>query len=78
MKSHESSANSSMRADKIPRPTYAPVAMAMGIAMSTWGLMALSLNINAMWFMSIAGVGLSTWALKSWIGEIVLQWESNR
>ncbi|TWU28076.1 hypothetical protein [Bythopirellula polymerisocia] len=64
--------------DQVPRPTYAPIALAMGIAMSTWGLMALSLNINAMWFMSIAGVGLSTWAIRSWIGEIVRQWEIDR
>ena len=71
MKQHESS-------DQVPRPTYAPVALAMGIAMSTWGLMALSLNINAIWFMSLAGIGLSTWAIKSWIGEIVQQWEVNR
>lgn len=60
------------------RPTYAPIAMAMGVAMTIWGLMALTLNINAMWFMSIAGAGLSAWALKSWIGEIVLTWDSNR
>jgi len=60
------------------RPTFAPVAMAMGIAMSVWGLMTLTLNINALWFMFIAGIGLSTWALQSWIKEIVLSWESNR
>ncbi len=64
--------------DQVPRPTYAPIALAMGIAMSTWGLMALSLNIDAVWFMSLFGVGLSAWAIKSWIGEIVEQWESNR
>lgn len=60
------------------RPTYAPVAMAMGIAMAAWGLMALTLNINALWFMSLAGVGLMIWALRSWIREIVLQWESSK
>lgn len=60
------------------RPTYAPIAMAMGIAMSMWGLMGLSLNINAICFMTIAGIFLSTWALKSWIGEIVLHWEKKR
>ncbi len=74
MKQHQLTAS----ADPVPRPTYAPIALAMGIAMSTWGLMALSLNINAMWFMSIAGIALSTWALKSWIGEIVHQWKANR
>lgn len=60
------------------RPTYAPVAMAMGTGMAVWGLMALSLNINALWFMSIAGVGLMVWALKTWVHEIVMQWESTR
>lgn len=74
MQNRESSANE----NEVLRPTYAPVAMAMGISMTVWGLMAPSLNIHAMWFMSIAGVGLSTWAIKSWISEIVKQWESNR
>lgn len=58
-----------------PRPTYAPIAMAMGVAMTAWGLMAASLNISAVSFMSVGGVGLIVWALRSWIGEIVLQWE---
>ncbi|TWT35400.1 hypothetical protein KOR34_02910 [Posidoniimonas corsicana] len=61
-----------------PCPTYAPIAMAMGVAMTFWGLMALTFNINAMWFMSVAGVGLVAWSLKSWIHEIVLVWEANR
>lgn len=65
-------------AEEALRPTYAPVAMAMGIAMFAWGLMALTLNINALWFMSLAGAGLMTWALGSWIREIVKQWESTR
>ena len=69
---------STPNSNQVPRPTYAPIAMAMGIAMTVWGLMAPSLNIHAMWFMSITGAGLSTWAIKSWIGEIVEQWESNR
>ena len=69
---------SSAKADAPPRPTYAPIAMAMGIAMSAWGLLSLTLNINALLFMSLFGVGLMTWALKCWIREIVLQWESSR
>lgn len=60
------------------RPTYAPIAMAMAIAMTTWGLMATSLNISALSVMSISGLALSTWALKSWIDEIVLDWESKQ
>lgn len=64
MNQNKSSDNTVKHEDEVLRPTYAPVAMAMGVAMSTWGLMALSLNINAMWFMSIAGIGLATWALK--------------
>ena len=74
-----------MPSDKTPsheqetmRSTYAPIAMAMGISMTSWGLMALSLNIAALGIMSISGVGLIAWALKSWIGEIVLDWESNQ
>ena len=68
----------SVEAEEALRPTYAPIAMAMGIAMFTWGLMALTLNINALWFMSLAGGGLMTWALGSWIREIVRQWEATR
>ncbi|QDU87896.1 hypothetical protein Pla175_12630 [Pirellulimonas nuda] len=58
-----------------PAPTFAPVALAMGVAMTFWGLMAVSLNIGALWFMSIGGAALSAWALRRWIGEIVLAWE---
>jgi hypothetical protein len=68
----------SIAAEETLRPTYAPVAMALGIAMFFWGFMALSLNTNALWFMSTAGAGLMIWALRSWIREIVLQWESSR
>lgn len=66
---------SAVSSDEMLRPTYAPISMAMGIAMTAWGLVALSLNINAVAFMSVAGIALSSWALKSWIHEIVLTWE---
>jgi hypothetical protein len=78
MQQHESTDDTPETAEEALRPTYAPVAMAMGVAMTMWGLMTLTLNINALWFMSVAGVGLSAWALRSWIGEIVLNWESKR
>ncbi len=61
--------------DAPPAPTFAPVALAMGLSMTLWGLMAVSLNIGALWFMSIGGAMLSAWALRRWIGEIVLGWE---
>ncbi len=64
--------------ENVPRPTYAPIATAMGISMIAWGTMALTLNINALWCMSIAGVGLFAWALKHWIDEIVSQRDANR
>lgn len=61
-----------------PRPTYAPVAMALGISMIAWGLMALTLNIGALLSMAVAGVGLAAWALKTWIEEIVRQLEGRQ
>lgn len=64
--------------DIAPRPTYAPVAMAFGISMIAWGLMALTLNIGALFCMAIAGVGLSAWALKTWMDEIVRQLEGRQ
>lgn len=68
----------SVEAQEVLRPTYAPVALAMGIAMTAWGLIALSLNTGALWFMSLAGAGLMVWALRRWIREIVLHWELSR
>ncbi|MCA9233956.1 MAG: hypothetical protein KDA44_00695 [Planctomycetales bacterium] len=64
--------------EPIVRPTWAPIAMAMGVAMTAWGLIALSLNINALLAMTAAGLGLSAWALTSWIREIVRNWEASR
>jgi len=47
----------------IPRPTYAPAGLAMGIMMLFWGIMT-------HWTMSLAGVLLMGWALWTWINEI--------
>lgn len=50
-----------------PQPTYAPAAMALGIMMLLWG-------ITTMWIMSVAGLGVMTWALWMWMGDIRLDW----
>jgi hypothetical protein len=60
------------------RPTYAPIAASLAISMTFWGLIALTLNIRALLLMSLAGICLFAWALKRWIGEIVLHWETRR
>ena len=78
MSSPETSEKSPADSDVAPRPTCAPIAMAMGVSMTLWGLMALTLNINALWFMTATGIGLSAWALKTWIHEIVLNGEATR
>lgn len=60
-----------------PRPTFAPVAMAMGVAMTVWGLMTLRLTTGSLWFMSIAGAAIVVWALWSWMSEIARQWRES-
>ena len=49
------------------QPTYAPAAMAMGIAMLAWGLLT-------HWSLSVAGAALIAWSLGSWIGAVARQW----
>lgn len=51
-----------------PQPTYAPAAMALGIMMLLWG-------VTTMWIMSVAGIGVMTWALWMWINDIRLDWK---
>jgi hypothetical protein len=58
-----------------PRPTYAPVALALGIAMTTWGLLTFSLTTNSLSFMSVMGAGLVAWALWDWMREVALEWK---
>ena len=60
-----------------PRPTFAPVAMAMGIAMTVWGFMTLRLTTGSLWFMSAAGAAVVVWALTSWMNEIARQWRES-
>ncbi|MCA9110844.1 MAG: hypothetical protein KDA52_12900 [Planctomycetaceae bacterium] len=47
----------------LPQPTYAPAAMALGVMMLLWGIVT-------MWPMSLAGVGLMTWSLWTWMQEL--------
>jgi hypothetical protein len=61
-------------ADQPPRPTYAPVALAMGIAMTAWGILTFSLTTNSLTFMSVMGAGLMVWALWDWMHEVAIEW----
>ena len=49
--------------DAPARPTYAPVAMALGVMLLLWGIVA-------MWVMSVAGAGLIVWSFWIWINEL--------
>jgi hypothetical protein len=69
--------DSPQEAEPTPRPTYAPVAMAMGIAMTTWGLLTFSLTTNSLTFMSFMGAGLVLWALWDWMHEVAIEWRSS-
>jgi hypothetical protein len=46
-----------------PRPTYAPAMMALGVAMTFWG-------VTTMWIVSAVGAGLMACSLWIWIDEI--------
>ncbi len=48
----------------IPKPTYAPAMLAMGVTLLMWGVVA-------SWVFSAAGFVISVVALKNWIGEMV-------
>ena len=49
---------------KIPPPTYAPAALALGIVLILWGLIA-------GWMISAVGGLLATFALSYWIRELL-------
>ncbi len=58
------------RDDKPPRPTYVPAAMALSIMFIVWG-------VTTHWLISAAGVGLMTWSLWAWVGEIRRTWRTS-
>ncbi|MDP9379974.1 MAG: cytochrome c oxidase subunit 4 [Chloroflexota bacterium] len=51
------------RPEHIPRPTYWPIVMAVGITVGLWGFILT-------WFISLVGLVLFAIALWGWIGEI--------
>jgi len=53
----------------VVRPTYAPAALAMGVAMTAWGLLV-------HWSLSLSGAALLAWALARWVGEIATAWRN--
>ncbi|MCA9101778.1 MAG: hypothetical protein R3C10_11170 [Pirellulales bacterium] len=50
-----------------PEPSYAPAAMAMGIAMTAWGILT-------HWTISLIGAALVVWALWTWMTEVCHTW----
>lgn len=54
--------------ESVPRPTYAPAAMAMAIAMLFWGILT-------HWTLSLGGFFLFVWALHAWVGEFRRAWK---
>jgi hypothetical protein len=57
------------RPQHIPRPTYWPFFLAMGIAFGVWGLLT-------SWIIGVAGLVVMVIALAGWINE--LRYESGR
>lgn len=54
--------------DVMPQPTYAPIAMSMGVMFLVWGSMT-------HWTMSVGGALVIAWALWSWMGQICYDWK---
>ena len=50
--------------EKLPKPTYWPAAMALGITFGFFGVVT-------SWAFTIVGVGLFALSLGKWIGELV-------
>jgi hypothetical protein len=53
----------------VPKPTYAPFLLALGITMLFWGLTTSPI-------MSAGGLVVFAWALCSWIGDIARSWRN--
>ena len=51
------------RPQKLPRPTYWPFFLAMGVAFLAWGLLA-------NWIISVVGVVVMIISLAGWIAEL--------
>jgi hypothetical protein len=49
--------------ERIPRPTYAPMAMAGGIVLAAWGVLF-------SWMFIVVGVALFIAGLAGWLNEI--------
>jgi len=49
--------------DRLPRPTYAPAALAFGIVLILWGFVTT-------WIISLVGMALFAVALAIWIREV--------
>lgn len=58
------------RDDTPPRPTYVPAAMALSAMFTVWG-------VTTHWLVTVAGVGLMTWSLWAWVGEIRRAWRTS-
>src|SRR4029453_792248 len=57
-------------AESLPRPTYFPAGLAMGVAFLLWGLIT-------SWVILLVGVALFTAALAGWITEIRHEYKSH-
>jgi cell division septal protein FtsQ len=67
LEQNESEATTTSR-EAVPRPTYAPAAMAMAVMMLFWGILT-------HWTMSVGGGCLMIWALWSRVGEFRHAWK---
>lgn len=55
--------------EPLPRPSFAPIAMSLGVMMLAWGLLT-------HWLMSLFGAGVIAWSLGAWMDQVCQQWRA--
>lgn len=57
--------------ERAPEPTYAPAALALGLALLMWGVVT-------GWVTTLTGTVLVVWALGAWFAGIRADWRRER
>jgi len=58
-----------LEAEPLPRPSFAPIAMSLGVLMLAWGILT-------HWSMSLFGIGVIAWSLFTWMDQVCQQWRA--
>lgn len=55
--------------EPLPRPSFAPIAMSLGVLMLVWGILT-------HWSMSLFGIGVIVGSLFMWMDQVCQQWRA--